>query len=94
MSDAINFARLSIPARARVLELRASHYCQSCEEVVPADRVEHSINPAGQSCHYAVDSSGWHPCGPVVPAPVYVRRKGNGWDISTKDAPGWALVLG
>ena len=51
--DAINLARLSIPTRARVLELRA----------------------AG---HRA----------------VYVKRRGNGWQVGTVDAPGWALVLG
>ena len=25
---------------------------------------------------------------------VYVKRRGNGWQVGTVDAPGWALVLG
>lgn len=90
MPDAINLSRLSIPARARVLELRAARKnlrCNKCGKIY--HWMDHRWwDKEARSRHYG--------CGEFTdfPAPVYVKRRGNGWQVGTVELPGWALVLG
>lgn len=79
MPDAINLDALSLKAYLRVLELREQYECLSCHKII-GDVYEHELSYCD---------------GPFTSvSAVYVKRRGNGWQVGTVDGSGWALVLG